>query len=228
MGLNGVLAGLVSITANCQLVEPWQAIVIRFVASILLFLGHFLLKYLRIDDPCDAAVVHGICGIWRLWAAGIFCLDANVQYAAYLNTNNACKTGQQFGVQVVGSLAILAWTIGISTFMFLCIKFTVGVRISSDAEVERLYSDFTHTLLILYSYSCALVWPSCAMSIFTLPLLFLYSSFTLTLFILYSYTCALIWPSCAMSRTWGLTSRSTGMQLSRTCTVTSLPTRTMQ
>ena len=94
MGLNGVLAGLVSITANCQLVEPWQAIVIGFVASILLFLGHFLLKYLRIDDPCDAAVVHGICGIWGLWAAGIFCLDANVQYAAYPNTNDACKTGQ--------------------------------------------------------------------------------------------------------------------------------------
>ena len=94
MGLNGVLAGLVSITANCQLVEPWQAIVIGFVASILLFLRHFLLKYLRIDDPCDAAVVHGICGIWGLWAAGIFCLDANVQYAAYPNTNDACKTGQ--------------------------------------------------------------------------------------------------------------------------------------
>jgi hypothetical protein len=51
-------------------------------------------------------------------------------------------------VQVVGFLAILAWTIGISTFMFLCIKFTLGVRISSDAEVEHLYSSFTHTLLI--------------------------------------------------------------------------------
>ncbi len=134
MALNGVLCGLVSITANCQLVEPWHAIIIGFVGSILLFLGHFLLKKLRVDDPCDAAVVHGICGTWGLWATGIFCLEANVQYAAYPNVNNACKTGEQFGVQVVGSLAIFAWTVGISTFMFLCIKYSVGMRISSEHE----------------------------------------------------------------------------------------------
>jgi Amt family ammonium transporter len=176
VGLNGVLAGLVSITANCQLAEPWQAIVIGFVASILLFLGHFLLKYLRMDDPCDATVVHGICGIWGLWAAGIFCLDANVQYAAYPNTNNACKTGQQFGVQVVGSLAIFAWTIGISTFMFLCIKFTVGVRISSDAEVEHLYSYFTLTLLIHLCASLALLCNEQVEHLYSF-LLFLYSYF---------------------------------------------------
>ena len=134
MGLNGVLCGLVSITANCQLVEPWHAIIIGFVGSILLFMGHFLLKKLRIDDPCDATVVHGFCGVWGLWAAGIFCIDSNVQYAAYPNVNNACQTGEQFGVQVVGSLAIFAWTIGVSAIMFLCIKFSVGVRITSEAE----------------------------------------------------------------------------------------------
>jgi ammonium transporter, Amt family len=134
MGLNGVLAGLVSITASCQLVEPWHAIIIGTVAGLLLFLGSFLLQKLRIDDPCDAAVVHGICGTWGLWAVGIFCIDSNVQYAAYPNTNMACKTGEQFGVQIVGSLAIFAWTVGTSAIMFLGIKYTVGLRITSEAE----------------------------------------------------------------------------------------------
>jgi len=134
MGLNGVLAGLVSITASCHIVEPWHAIIIGIVGAILLLLGHFLLKKLRIDDPCDAAVVHGICGTWGLWASGIFCMDYNVQYAGYPNTNTACSSGEQFGVQVVGSLAIFAWTIGTSAIMFLTIKYTVGMRISSEAE----------------------------------------------------------------------------------------------
>ena len=134
MGLNGVLAGLVSITANCQVVEPWHAIIIGTVGSLLLFAGSFLLQKLRIDDPCDAAVVHGICGMWGLWAAGIFCVDSNVQYAGYPNTNTACKSGEQFGVQVVGSLAILAWTLGASAIMFFTIKATVGMRITSEAE----------------------------------------------------------------------------------------------
>ena len=109
MGLNGVLAGLVSITANCHVVEPWHAIFIGIIGGILLLLGHFLLLKLRIDDPCDAAVVHGICGTWGLWASGMFCIDSNVQYAGYPNKNTACKSAEQFGLQVVGSLAIFAW-----------------------------------------------------------------------------------------------------------------------
>jgi len=134
MGLNGVLAGLVSITANCQAVAPWHAIIIGSIGAILLIAGHFLLKKLRIDDPCDAAVVHGICGTWGLWAAGIFCTDYNVQYAGYPNVNTACASGEQFGVQVVGSLVIFVWTIGTSALMFLGIKYSLGMRIAADAE----------------------------------------------------------------------------------------------
>jgi hypothetical protein len=133
MGLNGVLAGLVSITANCHLVEPWHAIVIGSAAAIILLLGHFFLKKLKIDDPCDATVVHGFCGIWGLWAAGIFCIDSNVVYMGYPESN-ACKTGQQFAFQIVGSLCIFVWTVGMATIMFLLMKFTVGLRISQTAE----------------------------------------------------------------------------------------------
>ena len=48
----------------------------------------------------NAQVVHGFCGYWGLLATGIFCIDVNVQYAAYPNVNNACTSGEQFGVQV--------------------------------------------------------------------------------------------------------------------------------
>ncbi len=126
-----MLAGLVSITANCSVVNPWHAVIIGLIGSIILFLGHYLLFKLKIDDPCDAAVrlclppshhpppllahahhapvtrtrpnaqvVHGFCGYWGLLATGIFCTDVNVQYAAYPNVNDACRTGEQFGVQV--------------------------------------------------------------------------------------------------------------------------------
>jgi len=134
MGLNGVLAGLVSVTANCHITEPWHAIIIGAVGGVVLIIGHFLLKKIRVDDPCDAAVVHGLCGTWGLWASGIFCVDSNVQYAGYPNVNTACRSGEQFGVQVVASIAIFVWTVGTSAAMFLGIKYTVGVRISSEAE----------------------------------------------------------------------------------------------
>jgi ammonium transporter, Amt family len=134
MGLNGVLAGLVSITASCHVVEPWHAIIIGTVAAILLFFGSILLQKMKIDDPCDACIVHGVVGTWGLWAVGIFCIDSNVQYAAYPNVNTACKSGEQFGVQIVGSLAIFAWTVGTSAIMFLAIKYTVGLRITAEAE----------------------------------------------------------------------------------------------
>jgi Amt family ammonium transporter len=62
LGLNGVLAALVSITANCSVVDPWHAIVIGFIGANIFIGGHFLLFKLKIDDPCDACIVHGLCG----------------------------------------------------------------------------------------------------------------------------------------------------------------------
>eukprot|EP00961_Rhodomonas_salina_P135528 1823675-Rhodomonas_salina.2 len=54
----------------------------------------------RTDNGLLVPVVHGFCGMWGIWATGIFCTDKNVQYAAYPNVNNACGRGEQFGVQV--------------------------------------------------------------------------------------------------------------------------------
>jgi len=179
LGLNGVLAGLVGITANCSVVNPWHAIIIGLIAAILLFAGHYGLLMAKIDDPCDACVVHGLCGckflllglkpvrlctyfsrrlraaaralftgvgltsacpfaVWGLLATGIFCIDENIQYAAYPNINEACKSGEQFGVQAVGGLAIIAWTCATAGATFVAVNATVGMRVSAEIEEAGL------------------------------------------------------------------------------------------
>lgn len=76
--LNGSLAGLVGVTASCIVVEPWHGLVIGAISSVVYYGGRKLLFLHRIDDPCDASVIHGFCGVWGLWATGIFCNDKNV------------------------------------------------------------------------------------------------------------------------------------------------------
>ena len=134
MGLNGALAGLVSITANCSVVDPWMAIIIGCIGGLVLIAGHYLLFYLKIDDPCDATVVHGFAGYWGLLATGIFCTDANVQYAAYPNVNDACASGEQFGVQAVGGLAIIGWTCATAGITFLGVNAMIGMRVDPSVE----------------------------------------------------------------------------------------------
>jgi Amt family ammonium transporter len=104
------------------------------VGGILYFLLHFALLKMKIDDPCDACVVHGFGGFWGLLAPGLFCTDKNVQYAKYPNVNTACGSGEQFGVQVVGVLCITAWTVITTGFVFLCFHVVIGMRIK-DQEV---------------------------------------------------------------------------------------------
>eukprot|EP00961_Rhodomonas_salina_P063032 846739-Rhodomonas_salina.1 len=138
MGLNGILAGLVSITANCSVVNPWHAVIIGAAGAIVLYIGHYVLLWLQIDDPCDACIIHGFCGLWGVWATGIFCTDANVQYAGYPNVNDACKRGEQFGVQVVGSLTIVAWVIVTAGLLFTCINASIGMRVPEEVEEDGL------------------------------------------------------------------------------------------
>ena len=134
MGLNGILAGLVSITANCSVVNPWHAVLIGLVGSVILFGGSKLIIKLKIDDPCDACVVHGFCGFWGLLATGIFCIDENVQYAAYPNVNDACKRGEQFGVQFVGGLVIIVWTTVTAGLTFVAVNAAVGMNVGEEME----------------------------------------------------------------------------------------------
>jgi len=134
VALNGILAGLVSITAPCAVVTPWMAFLIGGIGSSIHYAFRRILFKLRIDDPLDAAPIHGFAGIWGLLSVGIFCTDDAVQYAGYPNVNNACGSGRQFATQVIGSLIILCWTVTMSTIVWIICEFTIGLRVPAVLE----------------------------------------------------------------------------------------------
>lgn len=119
MALNGVLAGLVGITANCDSVTNVESIIIGAVAGVLVVLGCALLEKLKIDDPVGAWPVHGLCGIWGGIATGIF-------------------GGHPIVAQIVGSIAIPVWAF-VTMFMLFSIMKGAGIlRVSEEDEKQGL------------------------------------------------------------------------------------------
>ena len=137
LSLNGVLAGLVSITAPCPVVDPWAAIVIGIIGAFVFIGASALLKKLKIDDPLDAFPIHGACGFWGVIAVGIFATDANVAWS-YGNVNDDVSTMKQLGVQLVAGLAIAGWTIVTSGALFFGLKLLGILRVSEEDEEEGL------------------------------------------------------------------------------------------
>lgn len=135
--LNGIIGGLVSITASCATVEPWHALLIGVIGALVYFISSKCILWAHIDDPIDAAAVHGFCGIWATLAVGIFSTDDNIARAGYNDTDFA-SSGRQFSLQLVGMLVILAWILSTSFVMFLVIDKTIGLRVSADIEEEGI------------------------------------------------------------------------------------------
>jgi Amt family ammonium transporter len=130
-GANGVLAGLVGITAPCDSVHPLGALIIGSVAGILVVISVVILDtVLKIDDPVGAISVHGTCGIWGVLAAGIP-FFANANYAEEV-------TWAQFGVQVVGALAYFLWPFITCLILFYILKAVTGLRTSAEEEIAGL------------------------------------------------------------------------------------------
>ena len=139
VAINSIIAGLVSITAPCPVVDPWASIVIGIIGAFVYIFGDKLLLKFHIDDPLQASSLHGFCGIWGVLSVGIFATDANVEFAAYPNApNSAVGSGEQFGVQVVGAVAITAWTVITSGLLFLAIDKTIGMRVNEQVEEAGL------------------------------------------------------------------------------------------
>lgn len=132
--LNGILGGLVAITAPCADVAPWAAVVIGIVAGIIVFLGTNLLERIRIDDPVGAVPVHLMNGMWGTLALGIFSSNPNALGLLY---NGGWK---QLGVQALGVVTCGIWAILTTGILFLLIKYTVGLRVT--AEEEELGLDY--------------------------------------------------------------------------------------
>jgi len=123
---NGVLAGLVSITAGCASVAPWQAMIIGFIGGIFYIGSDLLLKKLKIDDPLNAFPVHGACGMWGLIAAASFDKD----------------DGDAIGPNLALAAFIWAWCGGISFIVFYGLHKAGLLRVPEDVEKQGL--DYHH------------------------------------------------------------------------------------
>lgn len=157
MCLNASLAGLVAITAGCDVTDAFGAIVIGAVAGLLVVFGVWLLDYkLRIDDPVGAVAVHMMNGIWGTIAVGLFATNTAPGYSiADANGNEIVGLfyGGGFkllGLQLIGFVSVAAWTAVTITIVFLIIKATIGLRASQEEEIIGL--DATeHGLASAYS-----------------------------------------------------------------------------
>ncbi len=128
--LNGALAGLVGITAGCDIVSPGGAIAIGMIAGIVLVFGVSLIdKVLKIDDPVGAISVHGLAGATGTILVGLFATDGGLLYGG-----GTALLASQF----IGVIAVAAWALGTGFILFSIIKYTVGLRVSKKIEEEGL------------------------------------------------------------------------------------------
>ena len=157
MCLNASLAGLVAITAPCDVTDGFGAIVIGAVAGLLVVFGVWFLDYkLRIDDPVGAVAVHCLNGIWGTIAVGLFATDSAPGYSiadAAGNKMVGLFYGGGFkllGLQLIGFVAVAAWTAVTITIAFMIIKAVVGLRASEEEEIVGL-DVMEHGLASAYS-----------------------------------------------------------------------------
>lgn len=120
MALNGILAGLVGITAGADVIAPMFAVIVGAIAGTIVVFSIMMLDKLQLDDPVGAVSVHGICGIWGTLAVGIFVAEFS------------------FLTQLIGTLAVLSFTFIFSLAVFAAFKYTIGVRVSEAYENSGL------------------------------------------------------------------------------------------
>ena len=145
MCLNASLAGLVAITAPCDVTDAFGAIIIGAVAGLLVVFGVWLLDYvLHIDDPVGAVAVHCLNGIWGTIAVGLFATNTAPGYGI-ANANGEELVGlfygggfELLGLQCIGVAAVAAWTFVTMTIVFHVIKAIFGLRVSEEEEIIGL------------------------------------------------------------------------------------------
>jgi ammonium transporter, Amt family len=120
MGLNGILAGLVGITAGADSIMPFWAIITGAIAGILVVFSIIFFDKIKIDDPVGAISVHGVCGVFGTLAVALFSDAAG------------------FGIQLIGTLSVGLFAFLFSIIVFGIIKATIGVRVSPEEEAEGL------------------------------------------------------------------------------------------
>jgi Amt family ammonium transporter len=135
MSLNGSLAGLVGITAGCANLDAIGSFFVGLVSGVLVVVAVEVIdQKIKVDDPVGAVAVHGVNGIWGTLAVGLFALPSD-GFAGGLFYGGGFE---QLGIQTLGIVAIAAWTVVMITLTFLCIRKTIGVRVTPEEEVTGL------------------------------------------------------------------------------------------
>lgn len=119
MGLNGMLAGLVGITAGADAISPWASVLVGAIAGVIVVFSVIAFDKIRIDDPVGAISVHGVCGVWGTLAVGIF-------------------GGGNLVTQLIGTLSVSVFAFVTSFILFSVIKMIMGVRVDEQEEHEGL------------------------------------------------------------------------------------------
>ena len=134
--LNGALAGLVAITAGCAAVSMWGAMAIGVAAGFTVLYGiEFIERVLKIDDPVGAIAVHGLCGAVGTLLVGVFAVSGAPAGLSGLVDGGGFA---QLGVQALGVVAVMAWTLAAAFILFGLLKATVGLRVSEEEEIKGL------------------------------------------------------------------------------------------
>ncbi|MEZ6130538.1 MAG: ammonium transporter [Planctomycetaceae bacterium] len=121
--LNGALAGLVAITAGCDIMSPAMAALTGGIGGVLVVVSCLLVERMGVDDPVGAVSVHGVCGAWGTIAIGLFSSAAGVG---------------QLTTQCIGVAAAFLWAFPVSFVIFYAIKLTIGLRVSEEEELAGL------------------------------------------------------------------------------------------
>jgi Amt family ammonium transporter len=144
MAGNGLLAGLVAITAPSGFVNPVCSCIIGLVAGVLVCVAvSFFDNTLKVDDPVGAISVHGVCGIWGVLSVGLFA-DGKSNYGGSWNGVNGSVTGlfygdaSQFVAQLVGVATLIGFVFSFSFVINWVLEILVGQRVSAETELEGL------------------------------------------------------------------------------------------
>lgn len=130
MTLNGIVAGLVAVTAGADQLPHYAALLVGVGAAFVMIYGiEFIDHICKVDDPVGAISVHGLCGAFGTIMTGVFSVEKGVIYTGRFNF---------LGVQLIGVLSVAAYGLAAMTLLFVILKHTVGIRVSEKAEIMGL------------------------------------------------------------------------------------------
>ena len=127
MALNGILAGLVGITAGADVMGAWGAVLVGLTSGVIVVFSIIVFDKVKVDDPVGAISVHGVCGVWGTLCVAIFGLDSVTEAA-----------GITFGVQLLGAASVSIFAFVFSLVVFSIVKAIFGIRVSEEEEFEGL------------------------------------------------------------------------------------------